>query len=34
MKKNFLFMFLLFLVNSIFSYSSIKAVNEKELQKV
>ncbi|MED5605058.1 hypothetical protein VYE96_06565 [Fusobacterium pseudoperiodonticum] len=27
-------MFLLFLVNSIFSYSSIKAVNEKELQKV
>ena len=33
MKKNFLFMFLLFLVNSIFSYSSIKAVNEKELQK-
>ena len=34
MKKNFLFMFLLFLVNSIFSYSSIKAMNEKELQKV
>ena len=34
MKKNFLFIFLLFLVNSIFSYSSIKAVNEKELQKV
>jgi len=34
MKKNFLFMFLFFLVNSIFSYSSIKAVNEKELQKV
>ena len=34
MKKNFLFMFLLFLVNSIFSYSSIKAVNEKELQKI
>ena len=33
MKKNFLFMFLLFLVNSIFSYSSIKAVDEKELQK-
>ena len=33
MKKNFLFMFLLFLVNSIFSYSSVKAVNEKELQK-
>ena len=34
MKKNFLFIFLLFLVNSIFSFSSIKAVNEKELQKV
>ena len=34
MRKTFLFMFLLFLVNSIFSYSSIKAVNEKELQKV
>ena len=34
MKKNFLFIFLIFLVNSIFSYSSIKAVNEKELQKV
>ena len=33
MKKNFLFIFLIFLVNSIFSYSSIKAVNEKELQK-
>ena len=34
MRKTFLFMFLLFFVNSIFSYSSIKAVNEKELQKV
>lgn len=34
MKKNFLFMFLLFLVSSVFSYSSVKAVNEKELQKV
>ena len=33
MKKNFLFIFLIFLVNSIFSYSSIKVVNEKELQK-
>ena len=34
MRKTFLFMFLLFFVNSIFSYSSIKAMNEKELQKV
>jgi len=34
MRKTFLFMFLLFFVNSIFFYSSIKAVNEKELQKV
>ena len=34
MRKSFLFIFLIFLVNSIFSYSSIKAVNEKELQKV
>ena len=34
MKKTFLFIFLLFFVNSIFSYSSIKAVNEKELQKI
>ena len=34
MKKNFLFIFLIFLVNSIFSYSSIKVVNEEELQKV
>ena len=33
MKKNFLFMFLLFLVNSIFSYSSIKALNGEKLQK-
>ena len=34
MRKTFLFIFLLFFINSIFSYSSIKAVNEKELQKV
>ena len=34
MKKNFLFMFLLFLVNSIFSYSSVKALNGEKLQKV
>ena len=34
MKKSFLFIFLIFLVNSIFSYSSVKALNEKELQKV
>lgn len=34
MRKPFLFIFLLFFINSIFSYSSIKAVNEKELQKV
>lgn len=34
MRKTFLFIFLIFFVNSIFSYSSIKAVNEKELQKV
>ena len=34
MRKTFLFIFLLFFVNSIFSYSSIKAMNEKELQKV
>jgi hypothetical protein len=33
MRKTFLFIFLLFFINSIFSYSSIKAVNEKELQK-
>ena len=33
MRKTFLFIFLLFFVNSIFSYPSIKAVNEKELQK-
>ena len=33
MKKNFLFMFLLFLVNSIFSYSSVKALNGEKLQK-
>ena len=34
MKKNFLFIFLIFLVNSIFSYSSIKAATDEELQKV
>ena len=34
MRKTFLFIFFLFFINSIFSYSSIKAVNEKELQKV
>lgn len=34
MRKTFLFIFLLFFINSIFSYSSIKAMNEKELQKV
>ena len=34
MRKTFLFIFLLFFVNSIFSYSSVKALNEKELQKV
>ena len=33
MKKNFLFIFLLFLVNSIFSYSSTKALNGEKLQK-
>ena len=33
MKKNFLFIFLLFLVNSIFSYSSVKALNGEKLQK-
>ena len=34
MKKNFLFIFLIFLVNSIFSYSSVKALNGEKLQKV
>ena len=33
MKKNFLFIFLLFFVNSIFSYSSVKALNGEKLQK-
>ena len=34
MRKNFVFIFLIFLVNSIFSYSSIKASTDEELQKV
>ena len=34
MRKSFLFIFLIFLVNSIFSYSSIKAATDEELQKV
>lgn len=35
MRKNFLFIFLIFLVNSIFSYSiSIKPSNEKKLQEI
>ena len=34
MRKNFVFIFLIFLVNSIFSYSSIKASTNEELQKV
>jgi len=34
MRKNFLFIFLIFLVNSIFSYSSIKPATDEELQKV
>ena len=33
MKKNFLFIFLFFFVNSIFSYSSVKALNGEKLQK-
>ena len=33
MKKNLLFIFLIFLVNSIFSYSSVKALNGEKLQK-
>ena len=34
MRKNFVFIFLIFLVDSIFSYSSIKASTDEELQKV
>ena len=34
MRKKFLFIFLVFLVNSIFSYSSIKTSTDEELQKV
>ncbi|WP_338936370.1 hypothetical protein [Fusobacterium polymorphum] len=34
MRKSFLFIFLIFLVNSIFSYSSIKPATDEELQKV
>ena len=34
MRKKFLFIFLVFLVNSIFSYSSIKTSTNEELQKV
>lgn len=33
MRKTFLFIFLLFFINSIFSYSSVKALNEEKLQK-
>ena len=33
MRKNFVFIFLIFLVNSIFSYSSIKTSTDEELQK-
>ena len=33
MRKTFLFIFLLFFVNSIFSYSSVKALNGEKLQK-
>ena len=33
MKKNFLFIFLIFFVNSIFSYSSVKPLNGEKLQK-
>ena len=33
MRKTFLFIFLLFFVNSIFSYSSTKALNGEKLQK-
>ena len=34
MRKKFLFIFLVFLVNSIFSYSSTKISTDEELQKV
>ena len=34
MKKNFLFIFLIFLVNSIFSYSSTNNSTDEELQKI
>ena len=34
MRKTFLFIFLLFFINSIFSYSSVKALNGEKLQKV
>ena len=34
MKKNFLFIFLIFLVNSIFIYSSTNNSNDEELQKI
>ena len=34
MRKKFLFIFLVFLVNSIFSYSSTKTSTDEELQKV
>ena len=34
MRKSFLFIFLIFLVNSIFSYSSTKTSTDEELQKV
>ena len=34
MRKNFLFIFLIFLVNSIFSYSSTKNSTDEELQKI
>ena len=33
MRKTFLFIFLLFFINSIFSYSSVKALNGEKLQK-
>lgn len=33
MRKNFLFIFLIFLINSIFSYSTIKPATDEELQK-
>ena len=34
MRKSFLFIFLIFLVNSIFSYSSTNNSTDEELQKV